>query len=193
VLPSSSTTDLAADRAVGPSSESELVNVWWRPLVQHAASIGAAALVLVAFFLPWMSGEGPFGLRSFTGADFARLIRNFEITVDSTQSGAQVRGAAIAIYLVPALAVNGAAIHTLSAALTLPRALTAWALAAGALFPMVILALLTFLSLVPVNDFAGVVGAPAAGYWLTWAGAIVLGLCARSVLRGGPSNGPPVT
>ena len=44
----------------------------------------------------------------------------------------------------------------------------------------------------PVNDFAGVVGAPAAGYWLTWAGAIVLGLFARSVLRGGPSNGRAV-
>jgi hypothetical protein len=153
-------------------------------LAARATSSAAAALICWAFFLPWMDGSGPFDLRSFSGFDFARLVRNFEITTDSQSSLSQVRASAIALYLVPALAVNAAALHACEGALRLPRSYAAWALAASAIYAGTLLLLILALSLVPLNDLASAVGAPRVGFLLTALGTACLALVARRQRRG---------
>jgi hypothetical protein len=149
----------------------------------RALSCAAAVVICWAFFLPWMDGSGPFDLRSFSGFDFARLVRNFEITTDSQSSLGQVRASAIALYLVPALAVNAAALHACEDLLRLPRSYAAWGLAASAGYAGALLVLILVFSLVPLNDLASAVGAPRAGFGLTAAGACSLALVARRQRR----------
>lgn len=141
----------------------------------EAVSIAAAALVCAGFFLPWMDGAGPFALRSFSGFDFARLVRNFEITADTASSSAQVRGSAVAIYLVPAAAVNAAVLHALARFAGLSRRAAAAALVIASAYVLAVLGLVLVLSLAPLNGFASAVGLPSWGFALTLAGALALG------------------
>jgi hypothetical protein len=145
----------------------------------RALSAGAAALICWAFFLPWMNGDGPFDLRSFSGFDFARLVRNFEITTDTQSSLAQVRASAIALYLVPALAVNAAAIHLAAPMLALPARYAGWALMIAAVYAGAMLLLVLTFSLVPLNDLAEALGSPRAGFALTGVGVGALSLAGR--------------
>jgi len=148
-----------------------------------AVALAAAALVLVAFFLPWMAGDGPFSLRTFSGFDFARLVRNFEITADTASSSAQVRGVAVAVYLLPAVAANAAMLRLCAAFRLLDRRVAGWALIGAAAYILAMQALLLFLSLVPVNDFASSVGLPRWGFALSAAGAAALAWLGRRDLR----------
>ncbi len=52
-------------------------------MVRRSAVIIAALTVVFAFFLPWMHGSNELDSRTFSGFDFARLIRNFEITAET--------------------------------------------------------------------------------------------------------------
>ena len=152
-------------------------------LAARGLSGGAAGLICWAFFLPWMDGSGPFDLRSFSGFDFARLVRNLEITTDSQSSLSQVRASAIALYLVPALAVNAAALHACEGVLALPRRYAAWALAIAATYALALLLLILAFSLTPLNELASAVGAPRMGFLLTALGAGGLALISRRQLR----------
>jgi hypothetical protein len=154
-----------------------------REVALRAVSAAAAVVICWAFFLPWMHGDGPFALRSFSGFDFARLVRNFAITTDTQSSLAQVRASAIALYLVPALAVNAAAIHVAAPLLALPRRYAGWALLIAATYGGAMLALVLTLSLVPLNDLAGAVGAPRIGFALTATGVVALSIAGRRELR----------
>lgn len=143
------------------------------------ATIAGAVLITSGFFLPWMAGSGPFGERTFSGADFARLVRMFEITSDSETSLAQLRGTAIAMYLVPALALNAAVMHICAPFTGVGARFLRWCAGSAGGYALGVLLLLLFLSIVPINDFAGVVGLPRAGFALTAAGAAVLLAAAR--------------
>lgn len=164
------------------------VGTWLRVLSGRVArepllTLVGAALVFGGFFLPWMDGSGPFALRTFSGFDFARLVRNFEITSESTQATAEVRGAAIVMYLIPAAAVN-AAVLNLSTSLTgLPPRIVAWAVVACAAYILVVLSLLLVLSLFPLNDFESAVGLPTWGFGVTLGGALLMGWVGRRKLR----------
>ena len=70
------------------------------------ASLSAACLVLVGFFTPWMNGSSVFDLRSFSGFDFARLVRNFEITANSAEASGQIRATAVAIMAFGAIGLS---------------------------------------------------------------------------------------
>ncbi len=140
-------------------------------------------IVVIAFFLPWMDGAGALEFRSFSGFDFARLVRNFEITADSTSAAGEFRATAIAIYLVPALAVNGAVLD-FAAIFSAPlRRISGCALAVAAAYVILVLALLLALSVVPVNEFATVVGFPKYGFGLTASGALLLASLSVRELR----------
>ena len=172
-----------ADRIDAPADGARRIDtsaIAWRGL-----TAAAAALICWAFFLPWMHGDGPFDLRSFSGFDFARLVRNFEITTDTQSSQAQVRASAIALYLVPALAVNAAAIHLAAPMLALPARYAGWALMLAAIYAGAMLALVLTFSLIPLNDLADAVGAPRLGFALTAAGVVALFVAARRELRTG--------
>lgn len=152
-------------------------SVGWLP------SVAGAALVMMGFFLPWMDGANAFDLRTFSGFDFARLVRNFEITADSAQASGGIRVTAIAIYLMPALAINGAVLHQVSAfAKSLHRA-AGVALLLAALYILSMLSVLLFLSVVPVNRLADAVGSPSWGFGLTLAGALLLGWHGQKEMR----------
>jgi len=143
----------------------------------------ATCLVLVGFFQPWMDGAGVFALRSFSGLDFARLLRNLEIAADSTGDRGQITATALAIYLVPALAVNAAVLSQLSASVRpLHRAAGVASLVAGA-YSLALLTFILLLSVTPINDFSRVVGAPSWGFWLTLSGALGLALLGVRALR----------
>ncbi len=151
------------------------------------ASLSAACLVLVGFFTPWMNGSSVFDLRSFSGFDFARLVRNFEITANSAEASGQIRATAVAIYLIPALAINGALLYLLSSFAGWLRYAAGVALLLAAGYIVAILFALLFLSVVPVSQFADVVGLPSWGFGLTISGALLLGLLGqRQVRRAGP-------
>lgn len=153
------------------------------PIPARLVGVVAAALVLGGFFLPWMAGAGPFETRSFSGFDFARLVRNFEIIADSASSTAPIRGTAIAIYLVPAAAVNGGVLYLIAAFAKLDRRLVGWALVIGAAYILVMLALLLFLSLAPLTPFELAVGMPRWGFALSLTGGLLLAWLGQRELR----------
>jgi hypothetical protein len=148
-----------------------------------AMAIGACGLIVLGFFLPWLEGAGIMDLRSFSGFDLARLARNFEIAADSEAGAGRIRATALALYLVPALAINAAIFEASTFRLreTLPMARLA-CLTAG-VYAVVVLAAVLLLSQAPFNGFELVAGTPAWGFVVTAAGAvlsIVLGVQSAS-------------
>ena len=175
-----------------PANERSQAGLTLSPRVAPLLTAVAAALALTGFFLPWMNGAGPFDLRSFSGFDFARLVRNFEITADSASSSAQVRGTAVALYLVPALALNAAVLHVAAPLLGLQGRLVGWALLDSGGYALAVLALLLFLSLAPLNDFASTVGLPSWGFALSvTSGALLMWLGRRELAAGPPDKDDP--
>jgi hypothetical protein len=144
-------------------------------VVRQAAVIGAALVAVFAFFLPWMHGSSEFDYRTFSGFDFARLVRNFEITAGSPASMGQVRATAIALYLIPALAVNAVVFNGF--ALVNPGWSRAARLASatGAAYTLAVIGGLLLLSAVPVSNFADVVGWPSYGLAATAGAAFAMG------------------
>ena len=101
-----------------------------------------------------------------------------------------MRAVALSLYLVPALAINGAVFHL--GAFGNP-ALRRWAegtMIASAIYASVVLGLTLFMSLVSVNDFATVVGAPRLGFVASVVGAAGLSISGVWEWR---SNGAPLS
>jgi hypothetical protein len=139
-----------------------------------ALTIGACALIALGFFLPWVEGADLMDLRSFSGFDLARLVRNFEINADSEAGLGQLRATALSLYLVPALAINAAVIECMSAGTpTLGPAGRLAALVSG-VYVLLVLAVVLFLAQVPVNHFEVVVGTPSWGFAATAIGGAAL-------------------
>lgn len=136
--------------------------------------LAAAAVTVAAFFMPWMDGAQALRFHSFSGFDFARLIRNFEITAESQSEEGQIRATALLIYLMPALVVNSAILRLVRRAAGVPATVVAYSSAAAGGYGLVLLTALVFMSTVQVNDFAGVVGAPRYGFLLSALGCAVL-------------------
>lgn len=130
-----------------------------------------------------MAGEAIFELRDFSGADFARLVRNFEITATSAEESGRIRGAALALYLTPALAAGAAFLHQLRGFNDGLRGLSAAALLLARGYGVLALGATLFLSLVAVNDFERYVGAPRLGFYVSAAGLLLLGSCGVWELR----------
>ena len=146
-----------------------------KTVARQAFIIVAAVVVVFAFFLPWMHGSNEFDSRAFSGFDFARLIRNFEITAGSPSTMGQLRATAIALYLVPALAVNAVVFDAVA------LVNRGWHRAAGlasvlsAGYTFAVLGVLLLLSFLPISGLADVVGWPKYGLALTAGGALVMG------------------
>jgi len=138
------------------------------------AAEAGAALVVIGFFLPWLDGTAEFAARDFSGFDFARLIRNFEITAESQSEAGQIQATALLVYLMPALVVNSAVLRLVRRAARIPAAAVAGASVAAGGYGLLVLSAFVFLSVVEVNDFAGVVGAPRYGFLLSALGCAVL-------------------
>ena len=136
--------------------------------------LAAAAVTVAAFFLPWMDGAQPLRFHSFSGFDFARLIRNFEITAESQSEAGQIRATALMMYLSPALVVNVAILWLLETPVGIPARAVAAATVGAAAYGLSVLGVLWFLSVVHVNDFAMVVGAPRYGFLISALGCAVL-------------------
>lgn len=137
-------------------------------------SAGGALAVAAAFFLPWLAGEDVFELRTFSGFDLARLVRNFEITATSSDESDRIRLVAAALYLVPALAINAAVLHALQLRAAGLRGVSIGAMVVAAAYGTFILATLLVLAFVPMNDFEQYVGWPRAGFYLTVSGLLAL-------------------
>jgi hypothetical protein len=138
-----------------------------------AAGVGAA-FVVIGFFLPWLEGTAEFAARDFSGFDFARLIRNFEVTAGSGSESGQIRATALMMYLSPALVVNVAILWLLETPVGIPARALATATVGAAGYGLSVLGVLWFLSVVHVNDFADVVGAPRYGFLISALGCAVL-------------------
>lgn len=136
------------------------------------ASAGAA-LIAGAFFLDWFAGSAEFGARDFSGADLARLIRNFDIVASSSSESGQLRAWAIVLYVAPALAINGAVMSWLPVRVGVA---TVAALCAG-VYTAGLLTLLFVLTVAPWTDLERVLGGTLTGFWATALGAALL-LCA---------------
>lgn len=144
------------------------------PAILAGLVAGACSLIVLGFFLPWMEGSNELDNRDFSGFDFARLIRNFEITAGSQSEAGQIRATALLIYLMPALAVNSAVLRLVRRATGIPAIAVAGASVAAGGYGLVVLSALVFLSVVQVNEFAGVVGAPRYGFLISALGCAVL-------------------
>jgi hypothetical protein len=136
--------------------------------------VTGAALIVVGFFLPWLDGTAEFAGRDFSGFDFARLIRNLEVTAESRSEGGQLQMTALLLYLTPALAVNSAVLWLARSTVGLPIIAVAGASVAAGVYALAIMSALLFLSVVELNDFAGVVGAPLYGMLISVIGCAVL-------------------
>ena len=102
------------------------------------------------------------------------MVRNFEITAGSQSEAGQIRATALLIYLMPALVANAAALQLARRATGIPATAVAGASVAAGGYGMIVLSVLFFLSVAPVNDFAGVVGAPRYGFLVSALGCAVL-------------------
>jgi hypothetical protein len=147
-----------------------------RPLTRWLTVL-PAAVVVAAFFLPWMSGSHELRFHEFSGFDFARLIRNFEITASSQSETGQIRATALLIYLMPAMAANAALMTLLESPAGIPRRVATGATALAGGYGLAVLGAMVFLSAVEVNEFADVVGAPRYGFVLSALGCAVLVGC----------------
>jgi hypothetical protein len=94
-----------------------------------------------------------------------------------------VRGTAVALYLVPAAAVNAAVLHLLSGVAGLRGRIVGWAIAAGGAYVIAILGVVLLLSLAPLNDFKNAVGLPRWGFAASLAGGLLLVWAGRNELR----------
>jgi hypothetical protein len=146
-----------------------------KTVARQAFIIVAAFVVVFAFFLPWMHGSNAFDSRIFSGFDFARLIRNLEITAGSPSTMGQVRATAIALYLVPALAVNAVVVDAVALVNRGWRRPAGFALVLGAGYTFAVLGVLLLLSFLPISGLADVVGWPMYGVALTAGGTLVMG------------------
>jgi hypothetical protein len=146
-----------------------------KTVARQACIIVAAFFVVVAFFLPWMHGSNAFDSRTFSGFDFARLIRNFAITAGSPSTVGQVRATAIALYLVPALAVNAVVLDAVGVVNRGWKRPAGLALALSAGYTFAVLGVLLLLSFLPISGLADVVGWPTYGLALTAGGTLVMG------------------
>jgi hypothetical protein len=146
-------------------------------VLRQAVPTIAALVVIGAFFLPWMGGGQELRFHSFSGFDFARLIRNFEITAGSQSESGQIRATALLIYLMPALAANAAIRNLIESPGRIPARAVAAARVTAGVYGLAVLGALLFLSVVQVNDFADVVGNPRYGFAVSAGGcAVLLGL-----------------
>jgi hypothetical protein len=151
--------------------------------VRALIAIGASAAIVFGFFLPWVEGASLLDFRSFSGFDLARLVRNFEISVGPESELNELRASAIALYLVPALAVNAAILEVLRWRLPDAATLSRAASVACGAYAALALLVVFFLSQVPVNDFEVVAGTPSWGFAMVAVGAGLLvwtGAFARS-------------
>jgi hypothetical protein len=143
-------------------------------VLRQAAVVVVALMIVAAFFLPWMGGAEELRFHSFSGFDFARLIRNFEITGGSESETGRIRATALLIYLMPALAANAAALTLVESQAGIPGRVAGGATALAGGYGMVVLGALLFLSMAAVNDFADVVGAPRYGFVVSALGSAAL-------------------
>lgn len=144
------------------------------PALMRPVTVFAAVAVVGAFFLPWMGGAQELRFHSFSGFDFARLVRNFEITAGSQSETGQIRATALLIYLMPALAANAAVLALLESPACVSGRLASGAAALAGAYGMVVLGALLLLSIVEVNDFADVVGGPEFGFAISTVGSGML-------------------
>lgn len=152
-------------------------------------TIVAAVVVVFAFFLPWMHGSNEFDYRTFSGFDFARLIRNFEITAGSPSTIGQIRATAITLYLIPALAVNAVVFAGMGLFNRGWNRAVGLASVLSAGYTFGVLAVLLLLSLLPISGLADVVGWPTYGLALTAGGALVMGSIGVLELGRGSQSG----
>lgn len=139
-------------------------------LIARLLASAGAALVLGGFFLDWFSGSAEFAARDFSGADLARLIRNFEIVASSPTEAGQLRASAVVLYLAPALAVNGATLGWLPVG----RRAAAIAALAGAVYAGGVLGVMFVLSVASWTELARVLGGTMPGFWASGVGAALL-------------------
>lgn len=104
-------------------------------------------------------------------------MRNFEIAASSPSETGRDRLTAIALYAMPALAVNGALLALMPA---IHRRAAAIALATAAIYTLAILTMVAVLSAVAWTDLQGVLGPPMPGFVVSLAGSALL--CASAAL-----------
>ena len=102
-------------------------------------------------------------------------MRNFNVVSSTSSEAGGLRATAVALYLVPALAVNGAVLAWA------PSRFSPVATIAGAVYAGFVLGAAFVLSIVSWTELQRVLGAPLSGFWVTLAGVVVLGTAA--VLR----------
>ena len=146
----------------------------------RALAVAGATLVVLGFFLPWLHGTAEFAARDFSGFDLARLVRNFKIVASSSSEAGQVGLTAVALYTMPALAINGAVLALVPA---IRRKAAAIALGVGAVYPLVILTVVAALSATSWTDLEGILGAPMSGFFVSVAGGAALTASAVLTLR----------
>lgn len=149
-------------------------------LPARALATGGAGLVVLGFFLPWVDGAAEFASRDFSGQDLARLMRNFEIVASSSSEAGRFTLTALVLYLVPALAVNAAAI----AWLTDSRRVAAAAFLTAGAYGAAVLAGVALVSATGDTDAERVLGGLLTGFACTLAGALALALSALLLVRG---------
>ena len=133
-----------------------------------------------------MEGAGELRLHTFSGFDFAKLVRNFEITAGSTSETGQIRATAALIYLAPALVINAAVLNLLEVPAGISKRVAAASAVAAGGYGLLVLVATFFLSVVHVNDFADVVGTPRYGFLISAMGSgLILCLGLAGVRRSG--------
>jgi hypothetical protein len=128
-----------------------------------------------------MHGSNEFAYRTFSGFEFARLVRNFEIAAGSPSAMGQVKATAIALYLVPSLAVNALAFNGLALVNRGWTGATRLASAVCAGYTVVVLGGLLVVSALPISGLAAVIGWPSYGFAATAIASLVMG--SQSVVR----------
>ncbi len=139
--------------------------------LEHGGPLLAAGLVLTGFFLPWIHGAGVFSLRSFSGFDLARLVRHYEIAVDSPTFP---RAIALALYFAPACALNAALVSVVAGRLGLSRRLRALTLMGSGGYACLIVGTVLVASLGAVGQAQRALSQPEPGLALAAAGSLAL-------------------
>ena len=137
----------------------------------RAIAIAGAALVVLGFFQPWLHGTAEFAARDFSGFDLARVVRNLEIVASSSSEEDKFGLMAVALYAMPALAINGAVLALVPA---IQRRAAAIALGVAAVYSLAILTMFAALSTISWTNLQGALGSPMNGFFVSATGGAML-------------------
>jgi uncharacterized membrane protein (UPF0136 family) len=162
--------DLAEAGALSATEAERSASVDGRS-VAFLAAIAGCVMVSVGFFLPWLTGEGVFELRSFSGMELATLLHERGLGLDDS---VLVSAGPLLLYLSPASAAAALAGIVSGRVLGIPAALLRMLVLGSSVYTISCLTAVALLAALPIASVDPYLGRPDWGFGVVAAGPLLI-------------------